>query len=133
MTSNKHSHVPRPVLSPRHMMEPKILFRPIGPGELELIIASGWKAFPPRLPDQPIFYPVLNEEYAVQIARDWNVKDSGSGYVVKFKINAEFVKRYPIQTVGALMHEELWVPAEELPEFNSYIVGSIEITQEFHR
>jgi hypothetical protein len=112
-------------------METITLFRPIGPKELELIEASGWREFPPRLPEQPIFYPVTNEEYAVQIARDWNVKESGSGYVTKFDIEAEFVSKYPIQTVGGRIHTELWVPAEELAEFNRHIVGRIEVIREF--
>jgi len=76
------------------------LFRPVGPCELELIEASGWRAFPPRLPEQPIFYPVLNEEYARQIARDWNVKGSGAGLVTRFAVDADFVSRYPLETVG---------------------------------
>ena len=46
-----------------------IMYRPVGPKELELIAASGYRAFPPRLPEQPIFYPVLNEEYANDISR----------------------------------------------------------------
>src|SRR5687767_7487785 len=46
------------------------LWRPVGPKELELIRQSGMRAFPPRLPGQPIFYPVLSEEYARKIARD---------------------------------------------------------------
>src|ERR1041385_8624264 len=90
-----------------------ILFRPVGPKELELIRASGNRAFPPRLPEQPIFYPVLNEEYATQIARDWNVKDSGAGYVTRFHIRKEFIIKYPIQTVGGSIHQELWIPAED--------------------
>jgi hypothetical protein len=49
------------------------LWRPTGPEELALVEASGWRVWPPRLPDQPIFYPVLNQEYATMIARDWNV------------------------------------------------------------
>jgi hypothetical protein len=49
-----------------------------------LIRQSGFAAFPPRLPDQPIFYPVLTEGYAVKIARDWNVPASGAGYVTRF-------------------------------------------------
>jgi len=57
-----------------------ILYRPVGRGELELIRASGFREFPPRLPEQPIFYPVLTEEYATQIARDWNTKDERSGF-----------------------------------------------------
>jgi hypothetical protein len=50
-----------------------ILWRPVGPAELELIRNAAMRAFPPRLPEQPIFYPVLSEEYAIKIARDWNV------------------------------------------------------------
>src|SRR5258707_8325861 len=94
------------------------LYRPVGPKELALIEQSGWKEFPPRLPEQPIFYPVLNEQYAVQIARDWNVKSDGAGFVTKFKVNASFASRYPVQVVGGSIHQELWVPAEELPQFN---------------
>jgi len=107
------------------------LFRPVGPKELELIAASGWREFPPRLPEQPIFYPVLNEDYAIQIARDWNVPDSGAGFVTRFAVNAAFVGRYPVKTVGAAVHQELWVPAEELAEFNRNIVGLIEVIAEF--
>jgi len=107
------------------------LYRPVGPSELALIEASGWTAFPPRLPEQPIFYPVLNQEYAVQIARDWNVRESGAGFVTKFAVEAEFVSRYPVQVVGGSLHQELWVPAEELAEFNRNIVGLIEVVASF--
>jgi hypothetical protein len=108
------------------------LFRPVGPRERELIAESGWRKFPPRLSAQPIFYPVLNEEYAAQIARDWNVRDSGAGYVTRFEVDAEFVQRYPVHTVGGRMHMELWVPAEDLDEFNRHISGKIEVVAEFH-
>lgn len=107
------------------------LYRPVGPKELVLIEQSGWKKFPPRLPDQPIFYPVMNEEYAVQIARDWNVPASGSGYVTKFQVNAVYLKKFKIENVGGEIHDELWVPAEELEEFNENIVGMIEVIREF--
>ncbi len=107
------------------------LFRPVGPLELKLIEQSGWLRFPPRLPDQPIFYPVMNEEYAIQIARDWNVPASGSGYVTKFSVKSEYLKKFEIQNVGGLIHNELWVPAEELEEFNENIVGVISVTKTF--
>jgi hypothetical protein len=110
------------------------LFRPVGQKELDLIRESGFRAFPPRLAHQPIFYPVMNEEYATRIARDWNTKDAASGfvgYVTRFEVRSEFVSRYPVQTVGGQMAKELWVPAEELEEFNSNIVGLIEIISEF--
>ena len=106
------------------------LYRPVGQRELDLIAASGYRAFPPRLLAQPIFYPVLDEEYAVQIARDWNTRDEASGYVgyvTRFAVDATFVERYPVRTVGASRHRELWVPAEELSEFNDHIVGRIEV------
>jgi hypothetical protein len=107
------------------------LYRPTGEKELELIRASGWRMFPPRLPEQPIFYPVLNEEYATQIARDWNTRDGGIGFVLRFKVEADYLARFPVQTAGARVHQEYWIPAEELAEFNRHIVGLIEIVSEF--
>ena len=74
------------------------LFRPVGARELELIAQSGFRRFPPRLPSQPIFYPVLTEAYAVEIARDWNTKDEASGhagFVSCFAIDAAFGFRAP--------------------------------------
>jgi hypothetical protein len=112
-------------------MELTTLYRPVGPEELALIEQSGWKKFPPRLPEQPIFYPVMNEEYAIQIARDWNVPASGSGYVTKFAVNTAYLSKFEIQNVGGEIHNELWVPAEELEVFNSNIAGLIEVTKEF--
>ena len=112
-------------------MSTRTLYRPVGPVELELIRIAGWKEFPPRLPEQPIFYPVLNQEYAAQIARDWNVKASGSGYVTRFDVHRGYLEQFPKQIVGGSQHEELWVPAEDLGEFNSNIVGLIEVVESF--
>ena len=111
--------------------ETTTLYRPVGPKELELIAASGFSKFPPRLPEQPIFYPVLNEEYARQIARDWNVPASGAGYVTRFTLRKDFADRYPIRTVGGSVHQELWIPAEDVAEMNRNIVGAIEVIAEF--
>jgi hypothetical protein len=115
----------------RAMTETMTLWRPTGPQELELVRASGWRAWPPRLPDQPIFYPVLNEQYAIMIARDWNVPTHGVGYVTRFDVDREFAQRYPTRQVGGRDILELWVPAEELDEFNQNIVGQIEVVHEF--
>ena len=119
------------MMNKRHQ-QTTVLYRPTGPRELALIEASNWLAFPPRLPDQPIFYPVMNEAYATQIARDWNVKASGAGFVTRFSVDAGYVARFPVQRVGGAIHDELWVPAEELEEFNQHIVGMIEVIAEFH-
>lgn len=111
------------------------LYRPVGEGELALIRAGGWKSFPPRLPEQPIFYPVLTEEYATQIARDWNTKDERSGfagYVLRFQVRAEFLSKYAVQTAGSSQHREYWIPSAELTECNENIVGAIEVVSEFH-
>ena len=107
------------------------LYRPVGPKELKLIEASGFRRFPPRLPEQPIFYPVCNVQYACEIAEKWNVKDSGVGYVTKFDVEATVMAKYERQIVGARHHEELWVPAEQLDAFNDAIVGAIEVVREF--
>lgn len=114
--------------------ETTVLWRPVGQAELELIEASGWRAFPPRLAHQPIFYPVANEEYAVQIARGWNTKDAASGYVgyvTRFRVRSDFLARYPLQTAGARRHQEYWIPAEEMDAFNAALVGPIEVVAEF--
>jgi hypothetical protein len=106
-------------------------YRPVGPHELQLIRDSGWTRFPSRLPEQPIFYPVENLEYARQIARDWNVKDSGQGHVVRFSVDARFLDRYPVHQVGTTIHRERWIPAADLDAFNEAIVGLIELIDSY--
>jgi hypothetical protein len=115
------------------MSETTILYRPVGYNELVLIRETGFRKFPPRLPEQPIFYPVLNEEYATQIARDWNAKYNKDkrGYVTRFQVKTMFLERYEVQTVGASHHQEYWIPAQELEEFNQNIVGEIEVLAEY--
>lgn len=120
------------------MMPPETvtLYRPIGQREYELIRDTGFRQFPPRLPAQPIFYPVLNEDYAVQMARDWNTKDAASGYtgyVTRFKVQADYLSQYDVKIVGGKTHQEYWIPAEDLDQFNQQIVGLIEVTAEFHQ
>ena len=110
------------------------LYRPVGQKELDLIQASGFREFPPRLPEQPFFYPVLNEEYATQIARDWNTKDERSsfaGYVLRFNVRTEFLNQYQMRVVGDSIHCEYWIPANDLTDLNANIIGSIELVSEF--
>ena len=110
------------------------LYRPIGMKELELIMNDGWKKFPPRLEWQPIFYPVLNQPYAAQIAREWNTRDEFSGYcgiVMEFDLLESHYLTFMVQNVGGAIHNELWVPAEELEEFNKNIVGNIRMVEVF--
>ncbi len=116
------------------MIDTLTLYRPVGEKELELIIENGWKAFPPRLPEQPIFYPVLNHEYAVEIARDWNSCSSESdykGYVTKFNISCSYIENFEVKQAGSSKHLEYWIDAAELENFNSHIIGLIEVTDSF--
>ncbi len=109
-----------------------LLYRPVGLKELELIYDSGFREFPPRLPIQPIFYPVLNFDYAAQIARDWNTKTSEfAGYVTKFEVEENYVAQFEPQLVGSSEHRELWIPAEDLEQFNAHIVGQITVDAAF--
>ena len=113
-------------------MQTVTLFRPVGSEELALIEGTGFSAFPPRLPEQPIFYPVTNEAYATQIARDWNTKHGARrGFVTRFAVDASYAGKFERRIVGGREHEELWVPAEELAEFNRHIVGPIEVIASF--
>ena len=107
------------------------LWRPVGPEELDLIRVAGMRAFPPRLPEQPIFYPVTTEGYAEKIARDWNVPASGVGYVTRFRVRRSFLDRYDLHEAGGRSHREYWIPAEDMGAFNTAIVGKIEVMAEF--
>ena len=113
------------------MPEPTTLWRPTGPAELALVRDSGWREWPPRLPEQPIFYPVLNEDYATRIAREWNLPRDGEGHVTRFRVDAGFASLYPVRQVGGRTILELWVPAGELAEFNAHIHGEIELVRSF--
>ncbi|WP_310376385.1 ADP-ribosylation/crystallin J1 [Catenuloplanes atrovinosus] len=107
------------------------LWRPVGPAELALIAESGYAAFPPRLPDQPIFYPVLTEDYAARIAAEWNVEASGSGHVTRFRVGTGFARRYPSRQAGGRDIAELWIPAEDVVELNAHLAGPIEVVSSF--
>lgn len=114
-------------------IEPTVtLYRPTGPIEIELVKQSGFTRWPPRLPEQPIFYAVTNEEYARQIATQWNVPESGAGYVTRFQVKKSFMDQYPIHRVGGAKQSEWWIPAEDLEDLNGNIVGYIAIIDEFH-
>lgn len=113
-------------------MDVVTLYRPVGKAELDLIETLEFRAFPPRLPEQPIFYPVINKSYAMQIARDWNARETGgSGFVTRFDVDASFLDRYEVQQVGGREHLEYWIPAEDLDDFNAHIVGAIEVIHAF--
>jgi len=113
-------------------METITLYRPTGKAELDLVAASDYKKWPPRLPEQPIFYPVTNEQYAIELTQ-WNITDFGAGYVTKFEVQKAFMDKYPIKCVGAKNHTEWWAPAEDLEELNNHIVGNIEVIGEYKK
>ena len=109
------------------------LFRPVGLRELELVADSGWRAYPRRLSWQPIFYPVLTREYARDIVTQWNRNEAEAGhcgFVTEFEIPDDFVQRYEVRQLGGgPVCRELWVPADELAEFNAHIVGPIRVVE----
>ncbi len=138
------SHLSKKTILPARLLSDNVgldmpdsitLYRPVGQHELDLIAASGWCRFPPRLPEQPIFYPVLTEAYATQIARDWNAKhnDPAVGYVTRFDVRMSYLKDREVHVVGGSQHTEYWIPADELDEFNRNIVGFIEVIGEYRK
>lgn len=118
-----------------HLLQDQIetvaLYRPTGPKELALLLAGGFRRWPPRRAEQPIFYPVTSDEYAIQIAREWNVPASGAGYVTRFYVRKTFMDRYPTHQVGGARHTEWWIPADELESLNDNIIGQIEVIHAF--
>lgn len=113
---------------------PTTLFRPVGLQELALLWDSGMREFPPRLAQQPIFYPVVNLEYARQIARDWNTPDSASGFagfVTRFDVSSTYLSKHELHTAGSAAHREYWIPAREMNSFNKAISGLITVEEAF--
>jgi hypothetical protein len=110
-------------------------YRPVGLYEALLILESEGRTFPPRLPEQPIFYPVLNFEYAEQIARNWNTRSGESGFagfVTEFDIDRDYAQQFGEHVVGASVHRELWIPSEQLNDFNDHIRGRIDVTAAYY-
>ncbi len=117
------------------MIQATTLYRPVGQAEMDLIRASGFREFPPRLPEQPIFYPVLTEEYATQIARDWNTKDERSGfagYVLRFQVRSDFLQKYDVHVVGSAGASRILDPGRGFARAHANVVGRIGIVSEFH-
>jgi hypothetical protein len=113
---------------------PTKLFRPIGLQELALLWDSGMREFPPRLVQQPIFYPVVNVEYARQIARDWNAPDTNSGFagfVTQFEVSSTYLTKYELHTAGSAAHREYWIPAREMSAFNKAVSGLISVEEAY--
>lgn len=108
-----------------------LLYRPVNQAELDLIKDLNWRAFPPRLPEQPIFYPVLNSKYAEEISKEWNVPTYKVGYVLEFEVADEFIEKYEVQKAGLDYHLEYWIPAEDLTEFNRNIIGEIKVIRTY--
>jgi len=107
------------------------LFRPVGPGEHRAIEQSGFRAFPEPPAKQPIFYPVLTEEFALKIVREWIIPDLGAGFITRFKVRHTFLSRYPVENAGGPGLEEYAIPIRDLAEFNQNIVGPIEVIRHF--
>lgn len=103
------------------------LYRPVGPVQLQHIVASGWQSFPNRKVRQRYFYPMLHESFAHRVAQDWNVRNSGVGYVTRFKVRRTFLEHYPVYIVGGPEHKEYRIEAEQLAMLNENIVGRIEV------
>jgi hypothetical protein len=117
------------------MNDTVVLFRPIGCQELELIEKSGFTQFPPQAFSPAYLLSSSEPRVRRKVARDWNTKDADSGYmgyVTRFRVRRDYLSKYPVQLVGARsVHEEYWIPAEDLEQFNENLVGLIEIIASF--
>jgi hypothetical protein len=76
-------------------------------------------------------HPVLSEDYAVKITRNWNVPGSGAGYVARFEVLKSFIDGYRIEEAGGRAHREYWIPAADMDALNAAIVATIELVAAF--
>ncbi len=111
----------------------RTLYRPVGLKEAELILVKG--EFPPRPPEESIFYPYLNAAYAEEVARDRYTRQlttNYAGFVTEFRVQKSYLEGFKERVVGDEYHTELWIPAAQLDEFHQHIEGKIEITAAFY-
>ena len=107
------------------------LYKSLTPAQFAGVIQSDWRELAAESPDQKMFYPKLNRQYAEMVARMLNLAHYNAAYVVKFNVNALFLARYEIQTVAYDEHQEYKIPIEDLPLLNCHIVGIIEVVSAF--
>jgi len=50
---------------------------------------------------------------------------------LRFNVSDEYIAKFDVQTVGSHYHQEFWIPAEDIEEFNKNITGKIETIHEF--
>lgn len=112
-------------------MDTVTLYRAIGPGQMQAILDRDCARFPARLPQQKFFFPLLTEAFANYIAQEWNVPNSGVGYIVRFRVDAEYLQTKRIYRVGGPEHREYRIERDEFPRFNAAIRGPIEVVGVF--
>lgn len=65
-------------------------------------------------------------------SRSWNLVRWADSIVLLYRpVGVETARRYPVQIAGGSSDRELWVPAEELADFNRHIVGIISVVEAF--
>jgi hypothetical protein len=111
------------------------LFRSVGEKEFRIIQQRGFKSFPARLPGQPVFHPVLNKQYAMELAAKHNAADISSyrNYVLEFEVDDDYISWFDVETKGAEYRQEYDIPAEQLDEFNSHINGLISVVGVYNK
>jgi hypothetical protein len=58
-------------------------------------------------------------------------RNSGVGYVTRFRVRKTFLDRYDVHQVDGQTVLQYWIPAADVDEPNSNIVGKIEVVAEY--
>ena len=64
-----------------------------------------------------------------------DLEDEIEGYqtrLTRFEVEQSYVEQFVVQTVGGRIHQELWVPAEQLDEFNRHIISPITVEATYY-
>ncbi len=113
------------------MTETVTLYKALSPVQLARVIDAGWRAFPAAEPGQRVFAPKLHRDYAEMLARQLEALQHNAGYVVRFHLARDFLRDYPVETIGYCEQEEYRIPVSRLMCLNRAIVGRIELLSGF--
>jgi hypothetical protein len=107
------------------------LYRPATAQQLQAIARADWLAFGAESLISGYFYPMLHSSYARLLAREWNARQYGEGFVLQCRVHADGLSSFQPQTVATARHLEYCIPANKLHAFNAALCERIQVVQHY--
>ena len=108
-----------------------LLYRAVGPDELQFIKDSDWVRYPARSPSGQTFLATVDLEYAEEVAEKWMLRDYDSSSVTTFRMDSDYIAKFKLEKLGGRTRNEYQISDGQIDEFISRIDGRIELVCSF--